>query len=56
MRHIHNGGNSKGSVINERFLKIMKSPWIQHHTIKSFQIQCFAMNGFIWNSVYINHH
>ena len=33
----------------------MKPPRIQHHTIKSFRIQCFAMNGFIWNSIYIKH-
>ena len=56
MRHIRKGGNLRGSVINERFLKRMKPPRIQHHTIKSFRIQCFAMNEFIWNSVYINHH
>ena len=43
MRHIRKGGNSRGNVINERFLKLMKPPQIQHHTIKPFQIQCFAM-------------
>ena len=56
MRHIPKGGNSRGSVINERFLKLMKPPRIQHHTIKLFQIECFAMNRFILNYVYINHH